>query len=87
MTLREFGGIANVEKVRARVSHPQHFIQLDDPQNLFEIAVEKSALAAIENGVVGEIRRSVRLVCRDQKNELLLRHRLQRVVHQPLRSQ
>ena len=56
-------------------------------EHLFEILLERSVLAGVENGVVGEVRRSVGLVCRDQPNEFLLGHRLQRVVQSPLNPQ
>ena len=56
-------------------------------ENLFEILVQRGALASIEDRVVGEIRRSVGLVGRDQANEFLLRHGLQGVIQTPLISE
>ena len=50
-------------------------------ENLFEILVQRSTLARVENGIVGEVRRRVGLVRGDETNEFLLRHRLQRIVH------
>ena len=32
-------------------------------ENLFQILVQRRALARVEDGIVGEVRRSVRLVC------------------------
>ena len=56
-------------------------------ENLFEILVQRGALARVEDGVVGEVRRSIGLVGRDQTNEFLLRHGLQGVVQAPLISE
>ena len=51
---------------------------LDGSEHLFEIFFQSGALACIEYGVVGEVRRSVGLVGRHETNELVLRHWLQR---------
>ena len=67
-----FGGVADVENLSARISHSQDFGQIDGMENLFEILLQRRALASIEDGIVGEVRRSVGLVGRDQTNEFLL---------------
>ena len=87
VTLGILGGVADVEDLSARVSHPKDLGQIDGMENLFEILVQRGALASIEDGVVGEVRRSVGLVGRDQTNEFLLRHRLQRIIQAPLISE
>ena len=56
-------------------------------ENLFEILVQRGALAGVEDRVIGEVRRSVGLICRDKANKLILRHGLQGVVQPPLISQ
>ena len=84
MALGELGGVADVEDLRARISQVEDFVELDGLQNLFEIAVERGALAGVEDGVVGEVLRSVGLVGGDEADELLLRHGLQRVVEAAL---
>ena len=56
-------------------------------ENLLQILVQRGALAGVEDGVVGEVGRSVGLVGRDQANEFLFRHGLQRVIQSPLISE
>ena len=41
-------------------------------ENLFQILVQRGVLASVEDGIVGEVRRSVGLVGRDETNEFLL---------------
>ena len=53
-------------------------------QDLFEVLFQRGALARIEDGVVGEVRRRVRLIGGDQPYEFLFGHRLQGVVHAAL---
>ena len=86
MALGILGGIAHVEDLSARIPHPNDLIEIDRMKNLFQILVQRRVLPSIEDRIVGEIRRSVRLVGRDQPNELLLRHGLQRVIQTPLIS-
>ncbi len=81
------GGVADVEDLSARVSHPQDLVEIDGMENLFQILVQRGALASIQDGVVGEVRRRVGLVRRDQTNEFLLRHGLQGVIQTPLISE
>ena len=87
VALGVFGGIANVQNLRACVSHAQDFVEFDGMQHLFEIVVERRALAGVENGVVREVRRGVGLIGRDQVDEFLFRHGLKRVVETPLLAQ
>lgn len=56
-------------------------------QNLPEILIQRGAFAGIEHSVIGEVRRSLGLVCRDQANEFLLGHWLQRIIQAPLLSE
>ena len=49
-------------------------------QDLLEIAFECAALAGVEDGVVGEVLRSVGLIGGDEVDELILRHGLKGVV-------
>ena len=86
VTLGILGGVTDVEDLSARVSHPKDLVEIDGMENLFQILVQRGALASIEDGIVGEIRRSVGLVGRDETNEFLLRHGLQGVIQTPLIS-
>src|SRR5215472_10768103 len=56
-------------------------------ENLFQILIQRGALAGVEDCVIGEIRWGVRLVRRDKTNEFLLGHGLQSVVQTPLISE
>jgi hypothetical protein len=56
-------------------------------ENLFEILVQRGAFTGVEDGVIGEVRRSVGLIRRDKTNKFLLCHGLQGVVQSPLISQ
>jgi hypothetical protein len=38
------GGVANVEYVRARVTHRQDLVEIDGMENLLEILVERSGI-------------------------------------------
>src|SRR5258708_5578740 len=86
VTLGIIGRFTDVEDLSARVAHPKDVVKIDGMESLFQTLVERSALAGIEDGIVGEISWSVRLVGRDQTNELLLRHGLQGVIQTPLIS-
>src|SRR5258706_5012761 len=86
VTLGILGGFTDVENLSARVAHLKNLVQIDGMESLFQTLVQRGALARIEDGIVGEISRSVGLVGRDQTNELLLRHGLQGVVQTPLIS-
>src|SRR5229473_6914387 len=86
VTLGILGRFTYVEDLSARVSHPKNLVKIDGMESLFQALVQRGALASIEDGIVGEICRSVGLVGRDQTNELLLRHRLQGVIQTPLIS-
>ena len=87
VTLGVLGGVTHVEDLSAVVSHSKNLVQIDGLQNLFEILVERGALAGIEDRIVSEVGRSIRLVRRDKTNEFLLRHRLQGVIQAPLISE
>ena len=56
-------------------------------QNLFEIPVQRGVLLSIQDGIVGEIRRSVGLVGRNETNEILLGHGLHGIIQAPLISE
>src|ERR1700730_18312008 len=87
VTLGILGGFTDVEDLSARVSHPKDLVKIDGMESLFQTLVQRDALASIEDGIVGEISRSVGLVGRDETNERLLRHGLQGVIQTPLISQ
>ena len=40
VTLGILGRIADVQNLSARISHPEHFIEIDRMENLFQIVVE-----------------------------------------------
>jgi hypothetical protein len=67
VALGVLGGLADVQNLSPVVSHPQDFGEIDGMENLFEILVQRGALAGVENGVIGEVRRSVGLVGRDRR--------------------
>src|SRR6202035_170377 len=58
--------------------------EFDGMENLFEILLQRGALASIEDGIVGEVRWSVGLIGRDEANEFLLGHRLESLVEATL---
>src|ERR1700730_5941217 len=86
VTLGILGGFTDVEDLSARVPHPKDLVKIDGMESLFQTLVQRGALASIEDGIVGEISRSVGLVGRHETNELLLRHGLQGVIQTPLIS-
>src|SRR5438876_6185776 len=86
VTLGILGGFTNVEDLSARVSHPKDLVKIDGMESLFKTFVQRGVLASIEDGIVGEITRSVGLVGCDETNELLLGHGLQGVIQTPLIS-
>src|SRR6185437_3221197 len=49
-----------------------------------EICIESHSLACVQNSVIGEVFRRVRLVRGYKTDEVVLRHWLQRVIHPPL---
>ena len=85
--LANSAGSRTSRNLGARVAHPENFVEIDGMQNLFEIVVQRGALARIEDGVVGEIGGSVGLVGGHQTNEIFLRHGLQGVIQSPLIAQ
>ena len=87
MALGKFCRVAHVQQLRTRVSPPEHFVERHGVQNPLQVGLERYPLAGVQDGVVGEVLRSVGLVGRNQADEFFLRHWLQGVVHTALISQ
>ena len=84
MPFGELGSVAHIENLSACISQSNDFIERDRLQNLLKVDVERYTLARVENGVVCKVLRSIGLVRGDERNKLILRHGLQRVVHTAL---
>jgi hypothetical protein len=87
MLAGEFRGFANVKKLGACIGHVQHLVELKRLEHLFKVLLQRCALTRVEDCVIGEVGRSVRLVRRDKLDEFLFAHRLQRVIGAPLNTQ
>ena len=84
MRRREHVRIARVESLAADLLDREHLFERHRVQLAQQRFVERRPLLAVEHGVVGEIRRRVREIGRDQLDERRFRHRLQRVIRPPL---
>ena len=62
----------------------QHVVERQRVHFASQRLVERGPLLAVQNGIVGEVGRRVRLVGGDQVDESLFGHRLERVVRSPL---
>src|SRR6202050_2638108 len=80
-------GLAYIQDLRTLLGATQKFLQSHAPQNLQQIVLECGTLARVENGVVREIGRSVRLIRAHDLNELFARHGPQRIVVATLLAQ
>ena len=76
----EFGGVARVENLRAGGLQSQNGIERERVQALFEGLIERGALFAVEDGVVGEVVGGFGLVGGDDLDEGVFGHGLERVV-------
>ena len=84
MSFGVFGGVADVEDLRAGVAHGEDSVELDGVEDLLEGFLERRALAGVEDGVVGEVGGGVGLVGRYDMDEFFLRHGLKGVVEATL---
>ncbi len=84
VTLGIFGRVPNIHNLTVCVTHSKDLVQINRLKGLFQSLVQRGMFSSIENRIVGEIRRCVRLVRRNECNELLFRHRLQSVIETTL---
>src|SRR2546425_3332320 len=49
VALGVLGGIPHIENLGAPVAHPKDFVKIDRMKNLFQILVQRGALASIED--------------------------------------
>ena len=80
---RELGRVARIQHLRAHRLQRQDVIERQRADSLQRL-VQRRPLLAVQNRVVGEVRRGVGLIRRDQFDERRLAHRLQRVVRPSL---
>ena len=80
---RELGRVARIQHLRAHRLQRQDVIEGQRADSLQRL-VQRRPLLTVQDGVVGEVRRGVGLIGRDQFDERGLAHRLQRVVGAPL---
>ena len=74
------GRLAHVQHLRAVLPQPQGRVQIERPHRPFERLVERLSRLPVEHGVVGEVGGRIRLIGRHDGDELILAHRLQRIV-------
>ncbi len=84
MRCSKLGRVARVEHLDALFLLSEKLVDRERSELARQSLIERWTLAAVEHGVVREVRRRVRLVCGDEFEERLPCHRLQRVVRSPL---
>ncbi len=80
----ELRRIASVEHLRAGRLHGEYLVKPERLHFARQSLIKRRPLAAIQHGIVCEVRWRLRLVGGDEIDECALRHRPQRVIHAPL---
>ena len=78
--MRKLSGFAHIEHLSTAVGRLEDRIERERLQFLLQYLVEGRMLFRVQHRVVGEIGWRVRLIGRDERDEVCLAHRLERVV-------
>jgi len=81
---RKLRRVSRVEELRAIVDGGSDLLDGQRLQFARERLIQRRPHTAVQHGVVGEVRRRIRLIRGHELDEALLRHRLERVIHTPL---
>ena len=84
MRTGKLGRIARIQQLRPLSDQPEQCLDAEWLKRTFEGLVERWVLLGVEHCVVNKVRGSIRLLGRHDADELLLAHRLKRVVVSPL---